>query len=1007
MVLARRAATPAVVLDAQGLVIACSHAFAELLPAGTDPEGRSLIALLGAGREESEGGHAVTAVLRGEPRPGTLAMSSGHRLVGALMPVFDGSDVVGAFGTWQLEPPAPARRTASTGFAGDLPAFPPALRGEGERLAETGSWERRLPDGVARWSLEAFRIFGMEPVPTVSPEEFLERVHPDDREQLIAARATLHASDAPIDDEFRIVRPDGEVRTLHARTMIERDDAGVPRRLFGFVQDVTEHRRALEALQRSERRLSLVFQGATDLMFLCRVEANELRYEAVNSALLQRLGITEPQVIGRRPEDVLPPQNMANLRKWIAAALRDGKPQHYQSTISLATGVLEAETTLSPLFDDDGTITHLFGIARDVSAWRRAERAAATAERQFRDVVEHSLTGICIIQRGRFSYVNPRFAELLGRTSAELLALDSIMEVVAPESRDLVQAQVQRRERGEATRLHYEFTGIRPDGSRVDVEWYGTESEYEGAPATIGTMLDITERAEAVRALRASEVRFRIVAAVSQSMIFEYDPVTHTTYRSEAIHSVFGYPLEEADATADWWRDRVHPDDRESYDATVATGPAGSRGWGQEYRFRRHDGSYATVHERVVIVRDDEGNIVRFIGGITDTSERRELLQQLVQSQKMEAVGQLAGGIAHDFNNLLTVVKCHSELLLDELRTDHALRDDVVQIHQASVRAAALTRQLLAFSRKQLLLPRQVDLNEVIRGLEPMLRRLLGEDIAIRTDLTAGLGTTMADAGQVEQVLVNFAVNARDAMPGGGTLAIRSFVARLDEEFCRRNAGARPGTYCAVEVRDTGTGMDERTVARVFEPFFTTKDVGKGTGLGLSTVYGIIKQSGGYVTAESTPGAGSTFTFYLPRRDDDAAGSEQEPEKFPLPRGRESILLVEDEPSVRALARRMLERHGYTVVEAEDGASALEIARERDGTLDLVVTDLVMPRLSGRELAERLRAEHPGLRYLFMSGYTDDDIVRRGLSRPGMAFLSKPFTMAELLQAVRKVLDGE
>jgi signal transduction histidine kinase/ActR/RegA family two-component response regulator len=387
--------------------------------------------------------------------------------------------------------------------------------------------------------------------------------------------------------------------------------------------------------------------------------------------------------------------------------------------------------------------------------------------------------------------------------------------------------------------------------------------------------------------------------------------------------------------------------------------------------------------------------------------ERQALEAQLLQSQKMEAVGQLAGGVAHDFNNMLTVITGYSAILLETLDAADSNRGDIEEIKSAAERAAGLTRQLLAFSRKQVMQPRVIDLNsEVITGLEKMLRRLIGEDIELVATLDGNLGLVNADPGQLEQVIVNLAVNARDAMPDGGRLLIETANMELGSEHAGRHIGVQAGRYVMLAVTDTGSGMSPETLARMFEPFFTTKEKGKGTGLGLATVYGIVKQSGGDIWVYSEPGQGTSFKIYLPLVEEPksvvAAASPQANDYG----GTETILLVEDDETLRLLARRILQSRGYTVLEARDGEHALAICGRSETRIDLVATDAIMPKMNGRVLAERLAAQRPGVRVLFMSGYTDDDMLRRGIMDPRMAFLQKPFTPDALAKRVREVLDG-
>jgi len=401
----------------------------------------------------------------------------------------------------------------------------------------------------------------------------------------------------------------------------------------------------------------------------------------------------------------------------------------------------------------------------------------------------------------------------------------------------------------------------------------------------------------------------------------------------------------------------------------------------------------------------EEGRLVRVWGTQRDVSEQRHLEEQFRQAQKMEAVGQLAGGIAHDFNNLLTAILGNTQLLLRDLPPGDAKRGDVEEIRKASERAASLTRQLLAYSRRQMLQPEVLDLNGVVAEMDRMLRRLIGEHIALVTVLAPQLGSVRADPNQLEQVIVNLAVNARDAMPDGGKLTIETANVELDATFAQAHLGSVPGSYAMVAVTDTGVGMDATVRAHLFEPFFTTKEVGKGTGLGLATVYGIVKQSDGYISVYSEVGRGTSFKIYLPRIDTPAP-VQASPAKDRPDRGTETILVVEDEPAVLSLSRRALEAQGYVVLAASDAAAAMRVVERHGGTIHLLLTDVVMPGLSGRELADRLATRRPGIRVLYMSGYPGDAVVQHGALPHGSAFLQKPFSPDGLARKVRDVLDA-
>src|SRR6266498_2394674 len=431
---------------------------------------------------------------------------------------------------------------------------------------------------------------------------------------------------------------------------------------------------------------------------------------------------------------------------------------------------------------------------------------------------------------------------------------------------------------------------------------------------------------------------------------------------------------------------------------------AGYRVSDSETREHDRDGRPRVFLNNVVGFVED-GHLVRVWGTQRDVTDQRHLEEQFRQSQKMEAVGQLAGGIAHDFNNLLTAILGNTQLLLRDLPPGDSKRGDVEEIRKASERAASLTRQLLAYSRRQMLQPVVLDLNVVVAEMDKMLHRLIGEHIALVAVLAADLGRVRADPNQIEQVVVNLAVNARDAMPDGGKLTVETANVDLDETFAQAHLGSVPGPYAMLAVSDTGAGMDATVRAHLFEPFFTTKEVGKGTGLGLATVYGIVKQSGGYISVYSEPGHGSSFKIYLPRIATPARAAAG-PQKGGPARGTETVLVVEDEPAVLSLSRRALEAQGYVVLAASDAASALRVVERHGGMIHLLLTDVVMPGLSGRELADQLAGQRPGIRVLYMSGYPGDAVVQHGTLPSGSAFLQKPFSPDGLARKVRDLLDA-
>jgi two-component system cell cycle sensor histidine kinase/response regulator CckA len=505
------------------------------------------------------------------------------------------------------------------------------------------------------------------------------------------------------------------------------------------------------------------------------------------------------------------------------------------------------------------------------------------------------------------------------------------------------------------------------------------------------------------RALRESEERFR--ATFEQAAV----GIGHTTLDgrwlrvNQRLCDIVGYTRDELLART--FQDITHPDDLDfdlAEHRRLLANEIQTRS--REKRYLHKDGSVVWVDLTVSMAREPSGELRYSIAVIQDITRRKQLEGELLHAQRMEGVGQLAGGIAHDFNNLLTVISGRSVLALRRLQPADPLRRDLDLIHKTADRAAALTRQLLAFSRKQVLQPRVAELNALVETSTGLLMRLIGEDIELTFVPAPDTGRVRVDPGQLEQVIVNLAVNARDAMPRGGRLTIETARSELDQGYAAQHVGVVPGSHVMLAVSDTGGGMDSATQARIFEPFFTTKGPGKGTGLGLATVYGIVKQSGGHVRVYSELGAGTVFKIYLPRTED-AAEAVSLAASLRLPTGTETVLLVEDEDDVRDLAREVLEQLGYTVLEAAAPPDAILIAERYAGIIELLLTDVVMPRISGRALATTIAVMRPETRILFMSGYTGDAIVRHGVLEPGTHFIEKPFTPEALALKVREVLD--
>ncbi|MGH7603453.1 MAG: PAS domain S-box protein [Gemmatimonadaceae bacterium] len=542
--------------------------------------------------------------------------------------------------------------------------------------------------------------------------------------------------------------------------------------------------------------------------------------------------------------------------------------------------------------------------------------------------------------------------------------------------------------------------------SKGDLSHRSTLASETDEIGVLGTSLNAMAETLQKReeALRRSEMRFRAIIENVDDIILISRANGSRTYVSPAMARVLGYREEELLAfTA---QDMIHPADwpavRELI-RDVQTAP-GTTLFGQA-RYRHRNGSWRTMALSVSNLSEVAG-VDGLLVNLRDVTEHVALESELRQAQKMESVGQLAGGVAHDFNNLLTVISGRIDFLLDASNLESDQEDDLVEIKKAAERAAGLTQQLLAFSRKQLLQPRVVDLNRTLDEVEPMLRRLIGEDIQIRIEHGDDLGFVTADPGQLHQILMNLALNARDAMPTGGVLTFVTANHSVQNDAEMAADHLKAGDYVMLHVSDTGVGMDQTTQARIFEPFFTTKEHGRGTGLGLSTVYGIVKQSGAAISVTSAPQAGTTFSVSFPRTDACALAKPAEEDELSPPLGTETILLVEDDSAVRQLVERVLRSRGYSVLAAQHGGDALQLASDPGKEMDLVLTDIVMPTMSGRELVEALQTLRPMVRVLYMSGYTNDEILRRGLHDPNTSFIQKPFTAENLAAQVRKVLDA-
>jgi two-component system cell cycle sensor histidine kinase/response regulator CckA len=673
-------------------------------------------------------------------------------------------------------------------------------------------------------------------------------------------------------------------------------------------------------------------------------------------------------------------------------------------TILLGRHAVETpiEYKVSPITQSDSGIEGAVLVFRDCSRRKHVEaalRERVLLEERYRQIVNTAQEGIWTVDTDhKTTFVNPKMAAMLGYPVEEMIGVE-LFAFMNTEEKRIAVSSLQRHASTGGEEL--ECTFRRKDGSPAwtVVNWTPI---IDGTSRHAGVLAMVSDVSARKRKDEQARLQSAALNAAADAMLIT-DRAGTISWINPAFTDLTGYTVEEAIGKNPRALQKSGAHDPDFYRDmwnTILSGHV----WRGEMTNRRKDGSVYPEHQSITPVKNLGGEISHFIAIKRDLTEERELQSQFLQAQKMEIVGRLAGGVAHDFNNLLTVINGTAEFGVMALKDNDPLRSDFQEIQQAGARAASLTRQLLAFSRRQIMQLGVLNLNPVVADMKGMLQRLIGEDIDLVVVPANDTGNVRADAGQIEQVVLNLAVNARDAMPQGGRVTIETRNVELDGAYAALHPSVKPGPYVMLAVTDTGTGMDAATRARIFEPFFTTKGPGKGTGLGLATVYGIVNQSGGSVRVYSELGRGTTFKVYLPRVDE-AASSTHSTEARPLARGTETVLIVEDEEALRHLAARILESAGYKVLTARTGAAALQLMKGQNGSVQVVFTDVVMPEMGGCELAARLAEAHPGVKVLFSSGYTDDAVLRHGVIDNAAHFIGKPYTRVTLTRAIRDLLD--
>jgi PAS domain S-box-containing protein len=839
-----------------------------------------------------------------------------------------------------------------------------------------------------------------------SPEELLGKSDFDFFPKELAAsyfadeQAIIQSGQALVNWEEASVDAKGELKWLSTSRVPLRDKHGHVIGIIGIGRDITERKQAEEALRAERELLRTMIDNIPDYIYVKDVEG---RFLVANRGLAKLVGAKEPDdLLGKTDFNFFPKDLATAFFSDEQAIIRSGQPLVSQEEASMdAEGNPKwTSTSKVPLWDKNGQAIGIIGIGRDITERKQAEEALRESNQALKALVDASPVAIiCMDRAGTVTMANPAAERMFGWSEREMLGRP--IPMVQEDKRKFYYALRAAVLRGQSV-PGQEMQALKKDGSMVDVI-VSMAPLRDGAGEIRGSMeiaLDITSRKQA-------EAQLRLQAAALESAanaVAITDKSGDILYLNPAFTVMTGYSAEEvAGKNMHILNSGKYP---KSYFEKMWNAILAGKVWQEEIINCRKDGTLYTEMQTITPVRDDRGAIIRFVAIKNDITETKQLAQQLSQSQKMESIGRLASGVAHDFNNLLTVVLSYSDVLLERSDLEPRAHKQMEEIKKAAVRAASLTRQLLAFSRQQVLEPKILNLNAIVTDTEKMLRRLIGEDVELLTMLDPNLGSVKADPGQIEQIVMNLSVNARDAMPEGGRLIIETSNADLDEEYARFHPPSTPGRYILLTVTDTGVGMDQETKAHIFEPFFTTKELGKGTGLGLSTVYGIVRQSGGYIWVYSEPKQGSVFKIYLPRVN---APAEQirpsEPATEHL-RGTETVLVVEDEESLRTLTCSLLQLSGYTVLEAKSGPLAVELARQHSGPIQLLLTDVVMPEMSGSKVAEEFTHIHPEAKVVFMSGYTRFSAMDSGLVDSKVALLQKPFSKAALLCKVREALDA-
>lgn len=871
--------------------------------------------------------------------------------------------------------------------------------------AGLGVWEWNLQTDEVYWSPEINEILGGRSF-NGKLDGFLSLVHPSDVQKVLNASKEAIANQTNYKSEFRVIKEDGGIQWLSNYGLTEYDESGNPLRLTGTVQDITERKKAETSLRESEENLRAIIQASTQFVWTADADgASEELFEWF-SELSGRTITDVSEII-----EIIHPDDLEVSKKaWLEAFESKTLFDVVIRFLTKSNEYCFLAVRSVPIFSSDGNFRQWVGTFNDISKRMFAEKALHRNEAQLKLVSDTVPTMIMHIDTQLNAlFVNRACQQWFGLTEKEALG-KNMKEIFDETTFQMILPEFKRALSNETFTI--ERSSFLKNGSRYLRFNYVPDIDKKGEVQGFFIFgIDLTENKLAEEELRKSEQRFRSLVNSIAQIVWTADAdgklLTALTAHGKLLEGT-------SENLMDDWAFRLHPTDKERAIEDFARSIKTKKKYKSEYQMLHEDGTYHYYVSRGTPVYEKDGKIREWVGTLTDITKSklsedqlRKSEEELRQAQKLESVGRLAGGIAHDFNNMLTAINGYSDLTLRRLDENDPLRRNIEEIKKAGERSASLTQQLLAFSRRQILQVKVIDINQTISESIVMLQRLIGEDIQIVSKLNSEIDFIKADSGQLSQMLLNLVVNSRDAMPQGGTITIKTDNVYLNEDFINQHGGSKIGHYVMLAVTDNGIGIDEETCQQIFEPFFTTKEVGKGTGLGLSTVYGIVSQLGGYILVNSMVGKGTTFEIYLPAEYESKISPENQTVVNEAQTGLETILLVEDEELVRKLSRQVLETCGYKVIEAKDGFEALEFCKKNGQQIDLLLTDVVMPLMNGRELAESIMQLHSKIKVLFTSGYTEDSIIQHSVRESETNFIQKPFTFDELAHKVRELLDNE